>query len=95
MENWGVFANLGDKRRFFTVIAEAFYGKEKIFEFLEKPIEVEKDLGVLGENVSLPLGEGEVENRRFGTRGRLSPLDFIKKSDAEFVKNVEKLDKVS
>lgn len=74
MGNWGVFANLGDKRRFFTVIAEAFYGKEKIFEFLEKPIEVEKDLGVLGENVSLPLGEGEVENRRFGTRGKTFPL---------------------
>lgn len=91
MENWGVFANLGDKRRFFTVIAEAFYGKEKIFEFLEKPIEVEKDLGVLGENVSLPLGEGEVENRRFGTRGRLSPFGFHKKVRRGICKECRKI----
>ncbi len=75
-------------------MAEAFYGKEKIIEFLEKPLNFEKDLGVLGEDVSLPLGEGEVENRRFETRGRLSPLALMKKSDAEFVKTAEEIDKV-
>lgn len=69
-------------------IAEAFYGKEKVLEFLKKPLSFEKDFGVLG---AKPLGEGEAENRRFAARGSLSPLDFMKESDCDFVKRAAEL----
>lgn len=69
-------------------IAEAFYGKEKVLEFLKKPLSFEKDFGVLG---AKPLGEGEAENRRFAARGSLSPFDFMKESDCDFVKRAAEL----
>lgn len=69
-------------------IAEAFYGKEKVLEFLKKSLSFEKDFGVLG---AKPLGEGEAENRRFAARGSLSPLDFMKESDCDFVKQAAEL----